>query len=236
MIGLEYIRKMNLDTVDSLAKKLNVSKGLISQWENQKAPIPAKRLKELSKLYDVSSEYFSRSLTKIEKLCLQREKMLYTSKKVGEYTIENRDHNGEINDRITIDGKVSMLKLAESLQIIIDFERIIQEIYENSGIYYTDDAELSDVILSAVSVNQEYIYIIEKFVTLLRDEHNLLFPSILKAVELSKVDNPVVIHNELVNKLIPIFSNWRSKEMEKADIEYQEYKELFDVDDEDEMK
>ena len=72
MIGLEYIRKLNSDTVDSLAEKLHVTKGLISQWENQKSPIPNKRLEELSKLYNVSSEYFSKELTSLEQMKIKK--------------------------------------------------------------------------------------------------------------------------------------------------------------------
>lgn len=72
MIGLEYIRKLNSDTVDSLAEKLHVTKGLISQWENQKSPIPNKRLDELSNIYNMSSEYFSKELTSLEQLKIKK--------------------------------------------------------------------------------------------------------------------------------------------------------------------
>ena len=72
MLGLEYIRKLNSDTVDLLAEKLHVTKGLISQWENQKSPIPNKRLEELSKLYNVSSEYFSKELTSLEQIKIKK--------------------------------------------------------------------------------------------------------------------------------------------------------------------
>lgn len=234
MIGLEYIRKLNFDTVDSLAEKLHVTKGLISQWENQKAPIPNKRLEELSKIYNVSNEYFSRPLTRMEKLCLQKEKMLDTSSKdIDKYTITDTDQDGNTVDKITIDGKTSILKMTERLQVVIDFEEVIQELYEISSIEYTEDTELTDIIFSALSANDENIYIITKFVALMKNESNLLIPSILKAVELSKSDDDSAeIHSDLVKKLVPIFRDWRLKEKERTDIEYQEYKELFGLNDE----
>lgn len=234
MIGLEYIRKLNFDTVDSLAEKLHVTKGLISQWENQKAPIPNKRLDELSNIYNVSSEYFSRPLTKMEKLCLQRAKMIDTSSQnIGKYTIVDSDCNGDTVDKVTIDGKTSMLKMAERLQVVIDFEEVIQEIYELSGIEYTEDTALTDVIFSALSANDENIYIITKFISLMKNEPNFLIPSILKAVELSKSDcDSTEIHNDLVKKLVPIFRDWRSEEKQRTELEYQEYKELFGLNDE----
>lgn len=72
MIGLEYIRKLYGDTTVTLAEKLGISNVNISQWENGKKPIPEKRLEELSKLYNVSSEYFSKELTSLEQMKIKK--------------------------------------------------------------------------------------------------------------------------------------------------------------------
>ena len=72
MFGLEYIRKLYGDTTITLADKLGITNALVSQWENGKKPIPEKRLDELSKLYNVSKEYFSRELTPLEQLIIKK--------------------------------------------------------------------------------------------------------------------------------------------------------------------
>ena len=72
MLGLEYIRKLYGDTTITLADKLGITNALISQWENGKKPIPKKRLEELSKLYNVSSKYFSKELTSLEQVKIKK--------------------------------------------------------------------------------------------------------------------------------------------------------------------
>lgn len=72
MLGLEYIRKLYGDTTITLADKLGITNVNISQWENGKKPIPEKRLEELSKLYNMSSEYFSKELTSLEQVKIKK--------------------------------------------------------------------------------------------------------------------------------------------------------------------
>lgn len=247
MIGLEYIRKLNFDTVDSLAEKLHVSKGLISQWENKKAPIPNKRLEELSKLYNTPKEYFFKELNRLDKLRLQENKIVDVLSKTDEV-----DENDTIINTINTFSNcldVPKMELLKNTQTIIEFEELIQKIYDISEINFTNNDSLIESMISALGANYDIIFIIKKFVSLIEndsnifvikkfislmeDEKNLFILSIFKAVELSKDDgNSVEIHNELVNKLIPIFRDWRLKEKERTDIEYQEYKELFGLDDE----
>ena len=72
MLGLEYIRKLYGDTTIILADKLGITNALISQWENGKKPIPEKRLDELSNIYNVSGEYFSKELTSLEQVKIKK--------------------------------------------------------------------------------------------------------------------------------------------------------------------
>ena len=72
MLGLEYIRKLYGDTTITLADKLGITNALVSQWENGKKPIPEKRLEELSNIYNVSSEYFSKELTSLEQVKIKK--------------------------------------------------------------------------------------------------------------------------------------------------------------------
>lgn len=107
MIGLEYIRKLYDDTTITLSEKLGVTKGLISQWENGKKPIPDKRLDELSALYNVPKDYFSRELTKLEQLRITRDILLSKSKE-------------DINDNIQ--------KELQTLEDEIEVEEILREV------------------------------------------------------------------------------------------------------------
>ena len=72
MLGLEYIRKLYGDTTITLADKLGITNALVSQWENGKKPIPEKRLEELSTIYNLSSEYFSKELTSLEQVKIKK--------------------------------------------------------------------------------------------------------------------------------------------------------------------
>ena len=72
MLGLEYIRKLYGDTTITLADKLGITNALVSQWENGKKPIPEKRLEELSNIYNVPSEYFSKELTSLEQVKIKK--------------------------------------------------------------------------------------------------------------------------------------------------------------------
>ena len=72
MLGLEYIRKLYGDTTITLADKLGITNVNISQWENGKKPIPEKRLEELSSIYNLSCEYFSKELTSLEQVKIKK--------------------------------------------------------------------------------------------------------------------------------------------------------------------
>ena len=59
MNGLKYIRKNEINiTIDKLAEQLNVSKQLVSIWENGKKKIPKKRLLQLEIILGIPKEYF----------------------------------------------------------------------------------------------------------------------------------------------------------------------------------
>ena len=66
MIGLNYIRNLYKKTTVDLAEELGVTNGLISQWEQGKKPIPAKRVEQLSKLFDIPEQYFTKQVSDID--------------------------------------------------------------------------------------------------------------------------------------------------------------------------
>ena len=59
MIGLEYIRRKNGLSISTLAKRLNISRQAVSQWEHGTDLIPDKRLLELSELFGIPKRFFS---------------------------------------------------------------------------------------------------------------------------------------------------------------------------------
>lgn len=240
MIGLEYIRKLNFDTAESLAGKLGVTKGLISQWENQKTPIPQKRLKDLSKLYNAPIEYFSRPLTRIEKLHLNElETIASLSKPTNNYIVSDTDKYGNKIDEVTVNSEEVLKKTLLNIQGAIKFEEIIQRLYDIAGMRYLDDTDYSpdlapfEIIASTMTANNANIFIIEKFTALMESEAGLLIiPATLKALELSKNETDSKIsNNKLINKLTAVFREWRLEEKKKAEIELSTFKEVFDIND-----
>lgn len=237
MIGLEYIRKLNFDTAESLADKLGVTKGLISQWENQKTTIPQKRLKDLSALYNVPIEYFNRPITRIEKLRLNGMMTIaLLSKPTNKYTVEDMDKDGNKINEATVNSDEVLEKALRNIQTAIEFEEIIQRLYNISGMQYLDDTETSpdlmpfEIIASTINANSANIFVIKKFVSLLESETGLLIPATLKAIELSKNEtDSKVSSNKLINKLTSVFREWRLEEKKKSEIEHNTFKEIFDI-------
>jgi len=75
LIGLEYILSLyNIQHVE-LAEKLGIKKQNINMWVKRKQNIPKKYLPVLEELFGVASDYFSRELSEIEKLEIQKEKL-----------------------------------------------------------------------------------------------------------------------------------------------------------------
>lgn len=238
MIGLEYIRKLNSDTVDSLAEKLHVTKGLISQWENQKSPIPNKRLEELSKLYNVSQEYFSRELTKLEQLHIEYDKVSdeYDAT-VNEYELPvDFDENGIPRGFVTQTcGDNGILAYMRILETDIEIEETLQEVRdiidENCSKYHEPFG-----MDSIVDTREKNINLIRKFVSLMKDNDVMFLAYILRAVELSGEDGdawgeiPKFDKNGLTGKVLAVIKEWKEAEQKRREAEYQEYKELFGID------
>lgn len=75
MIGLEYILSLyNMQHTD-LAENLGIKKQNINLWIKRKQNIPKKYLPLLEELFGLKKEYFTKELTEIEKLEIQKEKL-----------------------------------------------------------------------------------------------------------------------------------------------------------------
>lgn len=62
--NLETLRELNNLKAKDIAKKLNVCKSVYSEWENNKTPIPTKRLIELANIYQTNIDYLLNLTTK----------------------------------------------------------------------------------------------------------------------------------------------------------------------------
>ncbi|MCB2291021.1 helix-turn-helix domain-containing protein [Clostridium sp. CS001] len=149
MIGLEYILSLyNLQHVE-LAEKLGIKKQNINMWVKQKQNIPKKYLPVLEKLFAVESNYFSREITEIDKLEIQKEKLKKELKPlIKKY--EQQFAIGEINDIVeksiydkeeinTIERDIEKAKLVsrfkEALDVVdknpyLDTYKLIVELME----------------------------------------------------------------------------------------------------------
>lgn len=224
MIGLEYIRTLYGDTTTLLAEKLNISNVNISHWENQKKIIPPKRLAELSAIYNLPETLFQKELTKSEELQVKYQKLSDEySKSIIEYAT-------------TCEGDKGIEEALRMLEIDIKVEKTIEKIRNtiyNSNINYDDEFTNSD---SVINTQEQNLGLFNKFNLLMQENNSIFLAYILRAVELSYDDswgeNPRLDKNGLTGKVLNAICEWKEEEKKKREDEYQEYKELFGLDEE----
>jgi hypothetical protein len=84
MIGLSYILKISDITERDLSKNLNIRQQNIDLWINDKTrKIPKKWLSQLSKIFNMDIEYFQKELTELDKLKLQKLRLVEDCNKLG---------------------------------------------------------------------------------------------------------------------------------------------------------
>lgn len=151
MIGLEYILSLyNMQHIE-LAEILGIKKQNINLWIKGKQNIPKKYLPLLEKRFGISSEYFTKELTEIDKLEIQKEKLKKDLKPVvKEYDkkfaigIENEMVDVPIYDKEEInkiEGTIEKAKILEKIKNALDVieenpyietYKLIAEIMENA--------------------------------------------------------------------------------------------------------
>lgn len=113
-----------------LAEMLGINKQNITMWVKGKQKVPKKYLPTLEEIFNIDKEYFSKELTEIDKLEIQKEKLKQDlkpiiSKKEQEFSI------GEINDIIekpiydkeemnSIEREIEKAKLAQRFKECMD--------------------------------------------------------------------------------------------------------------------
>lgn len=239
MLGLEFIRKLYGDTTIASAEKLGVTNAIISQWENGKKPIPEKRLSELSKIYDnLPPKAFTKELTKLQELKIEY-KML--SKRYNasfeEYEIPTRYIDDEPVDFITVsEGDESIRKQMEVVKTQIQIEKVMQEVRDIID-YQKKDHEPFEVD-SFIDNREKKLQLIKKFVSIVKKYDSVFVARIFRAIELSEDDAkdwgeiPYLDRNGLTKKVATVIKEWKADEKKRQEAEYQEYKDLFGVDDE----
>lgn len=130
MNGLNFILNLYDMQYIKLANILGINKQNITMWVKGKQKIPKKYLSTLEEIFNVDKEYFTKELTEIDKLEIQKEKLKQDlkpiiSKKEQEFSI------GEINDIIeksiydkeemnTIEREIEKAKLAQRFKECMD--------------------------------------------------------------------------------------------------------------------
>jgi len=83
MIGLEYIMKMNNTTFNFVEELLNIKRQNAQSWCSKDRKIPKKYLLILSQEFEIPIEYFQKELNEVDKLKLQKIKLLNECDKLG---------------------------------------------------------------------------------------------------------------------------------------------------------
>ncbi|PTQ84499.1 helix-turn-helix protein [Trichococcus patagoniensis] len=101
MIGLEYV--LNLYSIQhiELAQKLGIKKQNINMWVKGRQNIPKKYLPVLEDIFGIDRTYFSKEITEIDQLEIQKEKIKRELKPVVK-KIEQHFSLGEINDLVEV--------------------------------------------------------------------------------------------------------------------------------------
>lgn len=240
MIGLEYIRKLYSDTVDTLAEKLGVTKGVISQWENSKSAIPVKRIAQLCTIYPIPEKYFTKELSVLEQLEIQHIKISADfDASFHEYEAPIKfDSDGKPIEYATFTGYDNGLnELLRDIETDINIEKIVEQLrytIKDTKQNFNDEYSFMDY----VDDKETNVNLIRKFISLMKENDAMFLAYILRAVELSNDDswgeNPKLDRNGLTGRVLNAINEWKAEEKKRQEAEYQEYKELFGLDDESE--
>lgn len=94
MIGLEYVLRLWDITQQELADKLEIKRQNIDAWIRGKRKIPQKHIPRLSEIFKgIPQEYFQKELTDIEKIEIQKIKVLNEAQEI-EYQDNFIDRQG----------------------------------------------------------------------------------------------------------------------------------------------
>lgn len=241
MNGLKYIRSLYGDTGENLSSKLGVTKVTISKWENGVSKIPSKRVEQLSKLYNLPTKYFTKELSRIDELKIELKKLsdYYDGTIVTDEMPVSFDAEGRPTEYAPItfgdDGCEKAIRHTEFELKVEQFIVKLKDIIYNKHINYDDEMLSTDNILD---IEEENLGLIKRFASLMKTNDSMFLAYILRAIELSEDDAEdwgeisYLDRNGLTKKVATVIKEWKADEKKRQEAEYQEYKELFGVDDE----
>lgn len=129
MFGLTYIRNLYNFSMDDLSKKLSVSKQTISKWENKKIPISEERLEQLSEVFKIPKEYFSKDLFSFDEANIQIIKLENTMDEKTEATEELRKKIADLFSTSLMES-IYKFTLNNTAKLLYSEDKLIYGIFE----------------------------------------------------------------------------------------------------------
>jgi len=83
MIGLEYVCGLYNKKYTNVAQELGISRQVVNIWIKGIKPIAKKHLPKLANMFNLSEEYFQKELTEIDKLKIQKIKLINECNRLG---------------------------------------------------------------------------------------------------------------------------------------------------------
>lgn len=134
--GLEYILSLYQVQHIALAEKLGIKKQNINLWIKGKQNIPKKYLPVLEELFGINRSYFTKELTDIDKLEIQKEKLKQDLKPIVERQKEEFrvDEESDYLVKVPVYDKEELNTIERSIEkakLVERFKQVIDIIDEN---------------------------------------------------------------------------------------------------------
>jgi len=134
--GLEYILNLYQMQHVELARRLGIKKQNINLWIKGKQKIPKKHLPVLEKIFGLDASYFTKELTEIDKLEIQKEKLKQDLKPVIEKmkTEFRVDEENEYLVDVPVYDKEELNEIERAIEkakLVERFKNTLQEVDEH---------------------------------------------------------------------------------------------------------
>ena len=220
MIGLNYIRILYNKTTTQLANEIGMTNGTISLWEQGKT-IPLKRIEQLSTLFNIPAEYFTKELTDIDKLIIENIKLDQDIAK-SEFEYEDTAYDKSVEDYINI-SKVgyddTLIKFKSYNNAKIQKLKTLQKI-DN----VITERACGNSILDEISRIDYYSKWFDRFADFINEKgirHNFLV-GLFKALDIcfrNKTDIwDAEEESQLVKDLVKIFETYKSEQNKNIEL------------------
>lgn len=161
MIGLEFIAKTFKMEYKQIAEEIGVSPATIQDWLKGRRKVPQKRSEQLSKMFNLPSDYFGRVLTNSEQLKIQ---ILELEKNDVGHEVPFTDETGnEVGTTLWYENEGIIRHLreeADRLEVIKKLTNKIETIMANEDVDPSDWGNTTsyDVFASVSRILTKYKY------------------------------------------------------------------------------